>query len=167
MNNKKTQWLLIIVVLLLVAFLFNLCGFGDLVKNWVGIDDDKDDDDEDDEDEYDEDDEPPDEDEQEESPHCSLVRYTKTTSGHSLQTTTWTALGLSRNTYLERESKIVGGYEWTGYWVGPTLGYISDPHPTRFLLLTELRGDHAVGKMSDEQIWWYECMITTGYGGIF
>lgn len=166
-NHKKTQWLLIIVVLLLVAFMFNLCGFGDLVKNWVGIDDDKDDTDDDDEYEDDDyEDEPPD-DEQEDSPHCSLVRYSKTTTGDVLQTDTWTALGLSRNTYLERVAQIFGGYLWKAYWEGESLGYISNEHPTRFPLITELRGDHLEGKMNDSQIWWYECMITTGYGGIY
>jgi hypothetical protein len=154
---------LILVVFFLFAFIINLCGFADIVKDTLDLDDTKDDQDDDLPD--DDDDLPPEEEDEPESDplHCSNVRYGKSTDG---VTTTWTAIGMPESTFLESKSQITGGFKWKAYWNKNPLGHISPEYATRFLLNTYLQG-LPNNDIYNEQQWWYDCMMTTGYGGIF
>jgi hypothetical protein len=160
MKSKTTQILLAIIAILLFMFIFNLCSFADIVKENLGIeDDDKDDIPDEEEEEFEEEEE-----EDEPDPrHCSNVRYSRVQDGI---TTKWTAVGLAHNTFMEKTSQLAGGYHWSAFWDWNGLGRISDNYPTRFLLNSYLQG-LSVSEISDEQQWWYNCMIATGYGGVY
>jgi hypothetical protein len=157
MRIKTKEIIIIILAILLFMFIFNLCGFADIVTNAFDNDDEKDDDEEEEE-------EPEEEEEEDEpAPHCSTVNYVKTQNG---ATEKWTAVGMPEATYLERTSQIAGGYKWSAYWNKDPMGHISPEYNTRFTLLTWIRAQPS-SDIYSEQVWWYECMITTGYGGIF
>lgn len=157
MKNKKTSWILIILVLLLIAFLFNLCGFGDMVANWAGIDQDRDSDDQDDTDDTGDTDDTDDQDEDEPPPYnpadC-IAPYIVVDFGDVI---------FYKATNQDERT-------WILYWIPPdnvweaewAYGGVPDGIPgvgSTGSLYYHTHDAFLNGRMSGDQDYWYWCML--------
>ena len=151
--NKKEKWIVVIVIILILAFIFNLCGIADMLDRAIHPEEEK-------EEEEEEIEEPPEEKPEEKS--CSEVQYSVSVNG---ATTKWTASGMPESTFLEATQQLAGGYKWQAYWDRNPMGHLSPEYNDKFQLEFYLRNLPS-SDIWDEQKWWYSCMITTGYGGL-
>lgn len=162
MKGNKLMWVLIVILIFFCAIMSNLCGIGDMIKDLAGLDDEKDDDEDDEDDEYDDDELDEDDEDDIDSQHCSNVRFSKSTDGIE---TTWTSIGLTETAYLDATSQLIGGYEYQAYWNWNYLGHMSDPYMSKALLYNHLK-TYPSSDIGDDQLWWYSCLLVTGYGGV-